>query len=191
MRFGYYRSYTKMYTKMIERFMKYVTDSSGNISVDKLHKNGKRIMVVSLVNIFVGLLLLGFGILSFIMLLKNQYIVGMILLFVFVMLGAFIINFAPPLFKVGFTFYMTAKCLVGDIVMAKCPFCGSNISENDNFCGKCGAKFKLQTECSNCGTKNSHNAKFCKKCGTLLAVKIDGSADDSVKTETEIESSIE
>ena len=53
MRFGYYRNYTKMYMNMIERFMKYVTDSNGNISVDKLHKNGKSIMLISFVNIFV------------------------------------------------------------------------------------------------------------------------------------------
>ena len=110
MRFVFYRNYTKMYTNLIERFMKYVTDSNGNISVDKLHKNGKRIMIVSFVNIFVGILLLGLGILSLIMLLlKDQYILGMILFIVFLFAGAFIVNFSPALFKVGFTFYMTSK----------------------------------------------------------------------------------
>lgn len=186
MRFVFYRNYTKMYTNLIERFMKYVTDSNGNISVDKLHKNGKRIMIVNFVNIFVGILLLGLGILSLTMLLlKDQYILGMILFIVFLFAGAFIVNFSPALFKVGFTFYMTSKCLVGDIVMSKCPFCGSSISDSDNFCGKCGAKFKLQTNCHNCDTINSHNARFCKKCGTTLAVKIDDSAESSVKTEIE------
>ena len=87
-----------MYTNLIERFMKYVTDSNGNISVDKLHKNGKRIMIVSFVNIFVGILLLGLGILSLIMLLlKDQYILGMILFIVFLFAGAFIVNFSPAL----------------------------------------------------------------------------------------------
>lgn len=190
MRFGYYRNYTKMYMNMIERFMKYVTDINGNISVDKLHKNGKSIMLISFVNIFVGVLFLGLGILSLLMLLlKDQYILGLILFIVFLFAGAFIVNFSPALFKVGFTFYMASKCLVGDIIMSKCPFCGSSISESDNFCGKCGAKFKLQTECSSCGTINSHNARFCKKCGTTLAVKLDDSVDSVQKTE--IESSIE
>ena len=190
MRFGDYRNYTRIYSSMIERCMKYVTDSNDNISVDKLHKNGKRIMAISFVNVFVGLLLLGLGILSLMMLMrKSQFVTGIILFFIFVFVGSFIVNFSPSLFKVGFTFYMTAKCLAGDIVINKCLFCGSKISESDNFCGKCGAKFKLQTECSNCGTKNSHKARFCKKCGKSLTVKIDDSADDIVKTK--IEGSIE
>ena len=166
MRFVFYRNYTKMYTNLIERFMKYVTDSNGNISVDKLHKNGERIMIVSFVNIFVGILLLGLGILSLIMLLlKDQYILGMILFIVFLFAGAFIVNFSPALFKVGFTFYMTSKCLVGDIVMSKCPFCGSSISDSDNFCGKCGAKLLKSKCCKVCETQNEEDADYCINCG--------------------------
>lgn len=184
MRFGYYRGLNKFYSSMMERCMKYVTDSNGIISVDKLHKNGKRIIAFSFVNVFVGLLLLGLGLLSLIMLVsKDQYVLGLILCCIFLLAGVFIANFSPSIFKVGFTFYMTAKCLADDIEISKCPFCGRNISENNNFCGKCGAKIKLQAECSNCGDINSNNARFCKKCGNSLAVKIDNNANDAVKTE--------
>ena len=184
MRFGYYRGLNKFYSSMMKRCMKYVTDSNGIISVDKLHKNGKCIIALSLVTVFVGILLLGLALLSLIMLVsKDQYVLGLILCCIFLLVGAFIANFSPSIFKVGFTFYMTAKCLADDIVISRCPFCGRNISENDNVCGKCGAKFKLQTECSNCGVINSNNARFCKKCGNSLAVKIDNNANDAVKPE--------
>ena len=64
MRFGYYRGLNKFYSSMMERCMKYVTDRNGNISVDKLHKNGKLIIALSLVTVFVGILLLGLALLS-------------------------------------------------------------------------------------------------------------------------------
>ncbi|MBL0713834.1 MAG: zinc ribbon domain-containing protein [Desulfosarcina sp.] len=49
----------------------------------------------------------------------------------------------------------------------KCPKCGANTTEGQNYCGGCGRQ--LQNVCSGCGTINPPSFKFCGQCGRNLA----------------------
>ncbi len=49
----------------------------------------------------------------------------------------------------------------------KCPQCGVEISNDQNFCGDCGQQ--LNTLCPGCSISNPLSYKFCGKCGRKLA----------------------
>ena len=48
----------------------------------------------------------------------------------------------------------------------KCPSCGAENTEGQNFCGGCGAQ--LQNACPGCGTVNPPFFKYCGQCGRNL-----------------------
>lgn len=55
--------------------------------------------------------------------------------------------------------------------MKYCEKCGNQLTENDIFCSKCGAKVMQENKsifCTNCGKENSQEDKFCMCCGTSV-----------------------
>jgi uncharacterized Zn finger protein (UPF0148 family) len=54
----------------------------------------------------------------------------------------------------------------------KCPQCGVENSENNEFCFKCGNKLKYSFDgksCPKCGFKNRTGTSFCAQCGNNLS----------------------
>jgi len=49
-----------------------------------------------------------------------------------------------------------------------CRECGNELAENDNFCGKCGARNITEKRCPGCGEVVRDDDAFCRKCGTRL-----------------------
>jgi len=50
-----------------------------------------------------------------------------------------------------------------------CSNCKTEVSEEAEFCPKCGAKFEQDgVKCSKCKTINDEENKFCQKCGNKL-----------------------
>lgn len=52
-----------------------------------------------------------------------------------------------------------------------CTECGARISEEDQFCPKCGAKVIKKRRCPDCGALLRQDNKFCPKCGRLVGEK--------------------
>lgn len=51
--------------------------------------------------------------------------------------------------------------------MAYCGKCGTQLSEGEKFCPKCGSPSNYRASlCPKCGTQLSEGAKFCPKCGS-------------------------
>ncbi|MBE0519015.1 MAG: zinc ribbon domain-containing protein [Thermoplasmata archaeon] len=46
-----------------------------------------------------------------------------------------------------------------------CSSCGSVLSTEDGFCGKCGTRRVKVRVCQSCGREASSDDKFCRKCG--------------------------
>ncbi len=53
-------------------------------------------------------------------------------------------------------------------VVDVCPSCGTELDENDAFCGSCGSKRPKERVCPSCGRAASENDRFCRKCGTRV-----------------------
>ena len=51
----------------------------------------------------------------------------------------------------------------GVIIMVKCDVCGTELTDDSNFCTTCGAK-----KCSVCGHFNPKKANSCANCGAVL-----------------------
>jgi RNA polymerase subunit RPABC4/transcription elongation factor Spt4 len=49
-----------------------------------------------------------------------------------------------------------------------CAKCGSPLTSDDEFCGKCGTKVVQEIACKKCGMKMSSDDAFCRKCGNPL-----------------------
>lgn len=52
-----------------------------------------------------------------------------------------------------------------------CPYCGSKVDENANFCGSCGQKLESydgKIICKNCGKEIERGSSFCPYCGTAV-----------------------
>lgn len=50
-----------------------------------------------------------------------------------------------------------------------CNKCKREVSESDEFCPDCGAKFNNNNiKCKKCKTSNSRNNRFCSKCGEKI-----------------------
>lgn len=52
-----------------------------------------------------------------------------------------------------------------------CTECGARLSEEDQFCPKCGAKVIKKRRCPDCGALLRQDNKFCPKCGRLVGEK--------------------
>ena len=50
----------------------------------------------------------------------------------------------------------------------KCGYCGTENSQNSNFCGKCGAEFDKIFRCSHCGEELPKKSKYCIYCGAKV-----------------------
>ncbi len=53
-----------------------------------------------------------------------------------------------------------------------CPECGSIISPDDAFCGKCGYRL-VRSECPECGSEVGEGDRFCRRCGVGLKARRD------------------
>ena len=52
------------------------------------------------------------------------------------------------------------------MAMIQCPYCGKQVSEEDNVCMYCGKKLKYQRRfCGKCGAPLEAGAAFCTNCG--------------------------
>lgn len=52
--------------------------------------------------------------------------------------------------------------------MIYCPYCNTEVKEEDSYCYKCGNK--LNIECSKCQKKNRSDALFCSNCRNNLKI---------------------
>jgi membrane protease subunit (stomatin/prohibitin family) len=50
-----------------------------------------------------------------------------------------------------------------------CRNCGSQVLEGNKFCGSCGKPMITEYTCVKCGAKNPLDNKFCKECGEKLS----------------------
>lgn len=50
----------------------------------------------------------------------------------------------------------------------KCGNCGTENSQNSNFCSKCGAEFDKIFRCSHCGEELPVKSKYCIYCGAKV-----------------------
>ena len=73
-------------------------------------------------------------------------------------------NIASLGFKIVVTGYTTN--LINETVGNTCAECGATITNETNFCPKCGKA--AQKECTSCGHKNSNKHDYCEKCGNKL-----------------------
>jgi len=46
-----------------------------------------------------------------------------------------------------------------------CPSCSAQVTSDDNFCRKCGAKVESAMNCAKCGMELATDDMFCRKCG--------------------------
>ncbi len=56
-----------------------------------------------------------------------------------------------------------------------CPKCGTENTEGNKYCQKCGATLSVETPkptgvCAKCGTQNAEGTKYCQSCGSMLDV---------------------
>ncbi|MBI5000584.1 MAG: zinc-ribbon domain-containing protein [Euryarchaeota archaeon] len=49
-----------------------------------------------------------------------------------------------------------------------CPSCDAQITDDDAFCRKCGAKLEFAALCPGCGAELEPDDAFCRKCGAKL-----------------------
>lgn len=49
-----------------------------------------------------------------------------------------------------------------------CAECGALLSEEDRFCGQCGARVEKKMKCPSCGTMSKEGDRFCRQCGHKL-----------------------
>jgi len=73
-------------------------------------------------------------------------------------------NIASLGFKIVVTGYTTN--LINETVGNTCTECGATITNETNYCPKCGKA--AQKECTSCGHKNSNKHDYCEKCGNKL-----------------------
>ncbi len=66
--------------------------------------------------------------------------------------------------KIVITGYTTN--LIDEAVGNNCPNCGETITEETQFCTKCGTK--VRKTCSQCKHVNNYKDKYCEKCGNKL-----------------------
>lgn len=177
-RYGWHNT---IYTKILNRCIGYITDNDGNISLDRMVTNSKKMIVISWVMFVASILIMGIGMACMIgsFFLEQLIMLGVIIFVIFICVGTFMLPVALILLQIGYAFRVTSKCLKDNIEIIKCPFCGNNLDYDDKFCGKCGAKFNFETTCTNCGTKNMHDARFCKKCGNSLIKNMNSQGNDN------------
>ncbi len=58
--------------------------------------------------------------------------------------------------------------LNGTVNMKKCPKCGSQIAEKDDFCGVCGKHLEENIKCPSCGKETESSKKYCSHCGKKI-----------------------
>ncbi len=63
-------------------------------------------------------------------------------------------------------YYSEDKVRLRRTLRNECPYCGSKLIENSEYCGVCGRK--ITTNCPNCGRTIRVNLKYCPYCGTPL-----------------------
>lgn len=56
----------------------------------------------------------------------------------------------------------------GESVDLLCAECGAMLSEEDRFCGKCGARVEKKLKCPSCGAMSKAGDRFCRQCGHQL-----------------------
>lgn len=56
----------------------------------------------------------------------------------------------------------------GTINMKKCPNCGAEIKDGDEFCTTCGKSLSDKLVCPKCGATNMSENKKCSACGADL-----------------------
>jgi len=56
----------------------------------------------------------------------------------------------------------------GESVYLLCAECGAVLSEEDRFCGKCGARVEKKLKCPSCGAMSKAGDRFCRQCGHQL-----------------------
>ncbi|MBR1925477.1 MAG: zinc ribbon domain-containing protein [Clostridia bacterium] len=132
------------------------------------------IIVVSLAFLAGGVFLIVSGAIG---ISESAYAVGIVLKMVFgvilillgiVGLGAGIVMvWTGGAIKAKYGSIMEGNLGFGTVNMQKCPKCGSQIKEDEKFCGICGYHFE-KPKCPNCGEEVDQDKKYCTNCGEKM-----------------------
>ena len=149
--------------------------------MNKLAKNKKSLIIVSIIIMLASLLLVGGSIALIVYgakVIAEKLLIGLVLIIVGSLLGIF---FASGI-VLGVVFFFTGKSLValngsiaednlgiGTVNMVKCQNCGEAVDPKDQFCGKCGSTTTEFKQCEHCKVLNKKNNKICTACGEKLS----------------------
>ena len=100
-----------------------------------------------------------------------------------IVLGSIIVIFGAIFFSIGITMLAITRSMIntiggsvadgnraiGTINITKCPKCGEKLSDDSNFCKKCGEKIGIEI-CPNCGLPLPKDSKFCEHCGKEINI---------------------
>ena len=64
----------------------------------------------------------------------------------------------------------------------KCPYCNSDVGENEKYCHVCGKPLKIK--CSKCGTLIDAKYVYCTECGNKLKVDDNNRSTDNTEKHT-------
>lgn len=71
--------------------------------------------------------------------------------------------------------------------MKKCPYCNSQMADEDLFCSECGKKFQENNVCVHCGAIVKDSDLFCSNCGAKTDKREDAPQSNKEDIKTEIE----
>ena len=148
--------------------------------MNKIAKNKKTLIGVSIAIALVSLLLMG-GSIALIVYGANIVAQKIVLGIILIIAGALMTILFLGGIAFGLIFFFTGKSLVavngsiaeenlgkGTVNMAKCANCGEPVDPNDQFCGKCGTTTAEFKKCSKCEVLNKKDAFVCTACGEKL-----------------------
>lgn len=67
--------------------------------------------------------------------------------------------------------------------MKTCPYCNSQMDDDNLFCENCGKKYPQGKICPQCGVELNENDLFCQNCGTKVELTTPSSSEPSSSVE--------
>ena len=67
--------------------------------------------------------------------------------------------------------------------MKTCPYCNSQMDDDNLFCENCGKKYPQGKICPQCGVELNENDLFCQNCGTKVELTTPSSSEPSSSIE--------
>lgn len=143
--------------------------------MNKIEKNKKILIGISIGMIVLGVLMLAGGIVLTVFgckdITKSSGIIKLVFGILLILLSLGVEFYSIPMLITGGALRATQGSIAegnlakGTVNMRKCQICGSEIAENEPFCPNCGKSTSQEKTCSNCGAKMGADQKFCPSCG--------------------------